>query len=115
MATFQFICIECPIGCDLIAEQIGADISVTGNGCKRGELYAKNEIVSPKRIITTTMRTEDGKIVAVKTDNPVNCKDIFTYINMIKSVKACKDCKIGDILISNIDVNVNVVATSNPY
>ena len=115
METFKFICIECPIGCNLTVNKNGEELEVLGNTCKRGEMYAKLEVTSPKRVITTTMRTVDGKIVAVKTDKPVSFTKMFEYVDKIKSVKAVREAKIGDILIENIEEGANVIATSNPY
>ena len=41
METKSFICINCPLGCPLtVTVENGEVKSVTGNTCKRGELYA---------------------------------------------------------------------------
>ncbi len=51
------ICITCPMGCHLEIERLSeTEISVTGNRCARGESYAREEILSPKRVVTTTCR-----------------------------------------------------------
>ena len=50
-------CIVCPIGCQLTVE-IGpagpddsyGDLSITGNRCPRGAVYAQEEIRAPKRV-----------------------------------------------------------------
>ncbi len=115
METIKIVCIECPIGCNLTVTKNGDEIKVEGNTCKRGEMYATAEVTCPKRVITTTMRTEDGKILAVKTTNPVKKADMFELVEKIKSARAPKGCKIGDILINDIEDGSNVIATSNPY
>ena len=115
MENFKFICIECPIGCNLTVEKNGEELTVSGNTCKRGEMYAKLEVTSPKRVITTVMRTEDEKIIAVKTDKPVLKTKMFEYVDKIKSARAKSGAKIGDVLIENIEEGANVIATSNPY
>ena len=46
-------CIVCPIGCSLSAED-GSALTVTGNRCPRGAVYAQEEIRAPKRVITAT-------------------------------------------------------------
>ncbi len=111
----KIICIECPIGCNISVLQDGDNITVTGNTCKRGEAYAKAEVTCPKRVITTTMKTLDGKIVAVKTDKPVKKDEMFSIVDTIKKTRGFANCKIGDVLIENIEGDANVIATSNPY
>ncbi len=113
METVKFICIECPIGCNLTVEKNGEELTVLGNTCKRGEMYAKLEVTSPKRVITTTIGTVGGKIVAVKTDKPVSKTKMFEYVEKIKRTKAKSGVKIGDIIIENIEEGANVIATSN--
>ena len=42
MEEKNLICIGCPMGCPLIVTmEAGEVISVTGNTCKRGDVYAK--------------------------------------------------------------------------
>ncbi|MDR0876931.1 MAG: DUF1667 domain-containing protein [Treponema sp.] len=56
----ELTCIVCPIGCSLAVEegQAGADglseLTVTGNRCNRGPVYAREEIRAPKRVVTAT-------------------------------------------------------------
>jgi CxxC motif-containing protein len=53
----EMICITCPMGCHLQIEKLSeTDISVTGNRCARGEKYAREELLSPKRVVTATCR-----------------------------------------------------------
>ena len=45
----EFTCIMCPMGCDIIAEYEGKEIlSITGQTCKRGEEYVRQEMTSGK-------------------------------------------------------------------
>jgi CxxC motif-containing protein len=54
----ELTCISCPIGCAMTAEfQADGSISVTGNQCSRGEQYARDELVDPRRVVTATCRT----------------------------------------------------------
>jgi len=53
----EMICITCPMGCHLKIERLSeTEIAVTGNRCARGESYAREEILSPRRVVTTTCR-----------------------------------------------------------
>ena len=41
MEKRELICIGCPLGCPLTVTMEETGITVTGNTCKRGEIYAK--------------------------------------------------------------------------
>jgi len=53
----EMICITCPMGCHLSIERLSEnDIAVTGNRCARGEQYAREEMLSPRRVVTATCK-----------------------------------------------------------
>ena len=105
-------CVECPKGCEITVE-IDEEkvISVTGNTCMRGRQYAENEIVCPRRVLTTTVRTENGGVLPVKTDKPIKKSEIFTVMERINSVTARGKISIGDVIYPDVTENINVVAT----
>ena len=47
MEKRELICIGCPLGCPLTVTMEGEQITVAGNTCKRGEIYAKKEVTNP--------------------------------------------------------------------
>ena len=57
--TRHFTCIVCPRGCSLEVELADGPtvLHISGNGCKRGEDYARREVVDPQRSLTSTVRT----------------------------------------------------------
>ena len=109
-------CVECPMGCAIEAEvENGVCLSVKGNSCPRGKLYAENEVVCPKRVLTSTVRALDGKMVPVKTDAPIKKSQLFDVMKKINSVHPQAGVKIGDILTYNISDGVNLVVAGNVY
>jgi len=58
----EMICIACPVGCHLSITTKGTDAQgkvdyeIQGNKCPRGVVYAQEELRSPKRMLTTTVR-----------------------------------------------------------
>ena len=66
----ELTCIVCPRGCQMTVE-MGDEITVSGNRCPRGKVYAQNECVNPQRTVTSTVRTSDGGVVAVKTEGTI--------------------------------------------
>ena len=83
-----------------------------GNTCPRGKMYAEKECVNPERIITTTMRTDIGTVIPVKTDKPVPKSKMFEVMELINGKKAHLPINIGDILIENV-FGSNVVSVKN--
>ena len=87
MNVKKLICVECPIGCEITVQTDGEKVySVTGNACPRGKLYAENEIICPKRVLTTTVKAKNGKMVPVKTDKPVTKSKIFAIMEEINKI-----------------------------
>lgn len=110
----KMICIVCPIGCSLEAERRGADIIVSGNQCRRGETYARTELISPKRVVTSLMPVKGGGVVSCKTNGTIDKQLIFPLLKLIKSKCAALPIKIGDVLIENaLGSGTDIVATSD--
>ena len=107
-------CIECPKGCRITVCVDGSKISETsGYGCPRGRTYAENEIVCPRRVLTTTVRKSDGSVVPVKTDKPVKKSEIFDLMAKINKIIVDGKVSINDIIYRNITENINLIATDN--
>lgn len=117
METKNLICIQCPMGCQLEVEmENGEVVKVSGNTCKRGEIYAKKEVTSPTRTVTSTVKVEGGElpVVAVKTKTDIPKSLIFECMAEINKAKISAPVKIGDVIIENVcGTGVQVVATSN--
>ena len=107
-------CIECPIGCEIeVTLEDGKVVSLTGNGCPRGKVYAEAEVVCPKRVVTSTVRAENGEMIPVKTDKPVRKDAIFEVMKKINETTCKIPVVLGDILIENICDGANLIVTGN--
>ena len=117
MEKRELICIGCPMGCPMTVEmENGEVLSVKGNTCKRGDIYARKEVTNPTRIVTSTVRVSGGirPVVAVKTANDIPKAKIFEVMKDINKVHAEAPVKIGDVLLENVaGTGVNVIATGN--
>ena len=106
-------CIVCPIGCDISVEyESGKVISVIGNTCPRGARYAESEITNPVRTITTTVKSACGKIIPVKTSEPISKEKVFDAMKIINNVKPFLPIKAGDVIIKDI-FGSSLVATQS--
>lgn len=107
-------CIECPIGCEIEVElEDGKVVSLTGNGCPRGKVYAEAEVVCPKRVVTSTVRAKNGEMIPVKTDKPVRKDAIFEVMKKINETTCKMPVALGDILVENICDDANLIVTGN--
>jgi CxxC motif-containing protein len=107
-------CIVCPTGCKIQAISKGSDIEFEGYTCERGLEYAKQEFYEPKRILTTTIRVEDGflPLVPVRTDKPILKDKLREALNEIAKTVVKAPVKMGDILIENIlELDSNLIAS----
>ena len=113
MEKVSLTCVECPVGCQIeVTVDGGKAISVVGNGCPRGKLYAENEVVCPKRVVTSTVRSEDGRMLAVKTNAPVKKSEIFAVMKIVNGLTVIPPKKIGDVIYENISDGADLIATS---
>ena len=113
MERRELICIGCPLGCALTVSMEGAEVvSVTGNTCKRGDVYARKEVTNPTRIVTSTVKVSNGTadMVSVKTKEDVPKEKIFDCMRALKDVTV----HIGDVVLKNVaGTGVDMVATKN--
>ncbi|WP_024856302.1 DUF1667 domain-containing protein [Ruminococcus albus] len=101
--TRDLICINCPMGCEMTVEvENGKVISVSGNTCKRGEIYAESEISNPTRTITTTVISAEGRPVPVKTAQPVPKDKISECTAAIKAAEIHLPVKVGQVIIDDL-------------
>lgn len=111
-----FTCIICPTGCTLEVEYDGKEVLVKGNLCRRGAEYAKEEMIAPKRTISSSVRLVDGEmeIVSVRLDKPVPKSMIFPIMEEIKAASAVAPVHIGDVLIHDVlSTGADVIVTRN--
>ena len=116
MAVMEFPCISCPLGCPLKVEtdQAGNVIQVTGNTCKRGEIYGKKEVTAPERMVASTVKVVGGSapLVSVRTRTDIPKGKIFDCMEAIRAAKIQAPVHIGDVVVENVcGTGVDVVAT----
>lgn len=117
MEERKLTCIGCPMGCPLTVVMNDEEVvSVTGNTCKRGDVYARKEVTDPTRIVTSTVRVSGGSIpmVSVKTKEDIPKDKIFECVRALKGIQVPAPVHIGDIILKNVaDTGVDIVATKN--
>ena len=104
-------CIVCPRGCTVTVEE---NMTVTGNGCKRGAEYAIAECTNPTRTVTATVRVanREDTMVSVKTAAPVPKGEMFTVMKKLRAMTVSAPIAIGDVILKDI-FGTEVIATKN--
>ncbi len=117
MEERNLTCIGCPMGCPLTVVMNGNEVvSVTGNTCKRGDIYARKEVTNPTRIVTSTVRVSGGSIdmVSVKTKEDIPKEKIFDCVKALKEIEVSAPVHIGEVVLENVaGTGVDIVATKN--
>jgi CxxC motif-containing protein len=111
-------CIGCPMGCQVTVEMDGGEIlSVTGNTCKRGDIYARKEVTHPTRIVTSTVCVSGSKqmqMVSVKTKEDIPKDKIFECVSALKGITVKAPVHIGDVIVKDVaGIGVDIIATKN--
>lgn len=100
----EYICIVCPLSCDLVLTDRDGELTVTGNTCKRGEVYGKNEYTNPVRMITTTVRLANSQhhLLPVISSEAVP-RDLMTEcLSLLYTISVTAPVKAGDVIVKNI-------------
>lgn len=109
------ICIMCPMGCPLTVTEENGKVKVSGNSCLRGERYGVSEYTHPVRVVTTLVKTADGKVASLKTTAPVPKESIFDVLNYVRSLTVDSNVKIGDIVDKNVlNLGADLQITGKP-
>ncbi len=114
MTTTELVCIQCPRGCRMEVKVIDNDISVYKNKCNRGKIYAVKEFTNPTRMVTSTVRVNNGNypVTSVKTSKEVSKDKIFEVMNAINDIVVSAPLYIGQVVSKNVDGDgTNIIIT----
>ena len=111
----KFVCIVCPNSCHVEVEHEEQDIkAIHGVECQKGREYVINEIRSPLRMFTGSVKVANGDfpLVSVKTSSPVPKKYLRELGALTHQVQVQAPVEIGQIIISNLcGKGIELVAT----
>lgn len=111
----ELVCIVCPRGCRLKVDEEN-DFAVTGNSCPRGAEYGRGEIMSPTRVLTSTVRLTGASLrrCPVKTDRPVPREKLVEIMSLLNEVELASPVTIGQPILKNVlGTGANVIVTRN--
>ena len=111
--ALDLTCIICPRGCHL---HIDDDLNVTGNSCPRGAADAKQEVLDPRRTLTTTVKCKSEllEVCPVKTNLAMPKGKLLEAMKEVNKVTLVPPVHIGDVVIKDLcGTGVDLVATRN--
>ena len=110
----RLTCIVCPLGCEITVCLNGDGIieSIDGYTCKRGKAYAETECTDPRRTVTSTVKTDKGIPVSVKTETPIPKDKIDACMAVINRTRVTLPVRIGDVVIEDL-FGSRLVVTQN--
>lgn len=109
----EYTCIVCPRSCDLVLEEKDGNITVTGNGCNRGEEYARNEYLHPRRMLTTTVKLTGSELrcLPVISSDSVPKEKLADCLEYLYGLEIEAPVKLHDVIAANIlDTGVDILA-----
>lgn len=110
----ELICIGCPMGCAMkVAVESGKVLSVEGNTCKRGDKYARREVIAPTRMLTTTLPVMNAQrpTVPVKTNGEVPKHLLLDCAKALSEIRLSAPIKAGDVVVANLlKTGIDVIA-----
>ncbi len=111
--TREIICIACPVGCHLqvmfrggLAKDASPDpdtIAITGNRCPRGEIYGREEVLAPTRMVTTTIPVAGSSFarrVPVRTTGPIPVARIPDLLTQLHAMELHAPLARGQVLLT---------------
>ena len=111
-------CILCPNGCELDVEYSGQPsketLVVEGNLCPKGRTYALEELIRPKRTLTTSVlvRSGDQRLVSVKTASSIPRQAILKAREELRGTIVTAPVSIGDTILRDVaGTGIDIVAT----
>jgi CxxC motif-containing protein len=118
MTMKQMTCILCPNGCELdvtySGEPTAEAIRVEGSLCPKGDDYALEELLHPKRTLTTSVlvRGGDQPQASVKTTAPIPRESVVSAREALRGAVLDAPVAIGDVVARNVaGTGIDVVVT----
>jgi CxxC motif-containing protein len=117
----EIICIQCPLACrvKLHLDDKGVIEDITDWGCKEGKKHVQQEYESPRRVLTTTVRTNSSTrpVLPVRSQGAIPKDMLGQCVRFLADVKVKAPLKMGDVVVPDIlNSGVNIVCTDDlPY
>lgn len=112
----ELLCTVCPNQCRLLVETQGKEvIAVSENRCDRGVEFAKEEMICPKRILTTTILVTDSDsaiLVPVRSRTGIGLDQHIKIMSELRKLNINKTLDRGEVIYPNIcNTGVDIITS----
>ena len=111
----ELTCIVCPIGCRMTVDRTAdGEIEVSGNRCKRGVAYAREEFQDPRRVVTGTCSVSgaDSTRLPVRSSNGVPIDDLAPFLKSMYELRLTAPVRRGALVASDLGgTGIDLIAT----
>ena len=112
----EITCINCPVGCRMtVTLQDGQVLSVSGNACRRGDLYARQECTDPQRMLTAVIPAQGSAApLSVKTRTPIPKAKIADCMRVLRALRVSAPIAAGSVVLPDVcGTGVAIIATKS--
>lgn len=114
----EIICIQCPMACrvKLLIGDSGVIEEITEYQCKEGKKYAPQEYESPRRVLTTTVKTESSArpVIPVRSKEAVPKDMLKQCVQFLANIKVQPPLSMGEVVVLNIlGSGVDIICTDD--
>lgn len=102
LETKELICVNCPKGCRItVTLNDGKVEDIKGYSCDKGKRYASQETIRPMRVLTSTVKLDEGKmrVLPVMTNKEIPLDMCKEAMEEIRKIRVTAPVKINDVII----------------
>ena len=110
-----YLCIGCPLGCELKVVKRKDSWEVEGAECARGTEYALQEHLDPRRVLTMVVTVVGGtaSVVPARTTGPIPRTKLLEAARIVRQTAVTVPVAAGQILITDIaGTGADLIATA---
>lgn len=115
----EIVCLQCPFACrvEVVVDEDNKIISIENNKCARGEIYVRQEVINPVRVLTSTVSIlscdEEHPLLPVQTSEAVPKGMLKDMMKELANIVVKPPVRYKDVIVSNIlNTGIDVIATS---
>lgn len=114
--TRMYTCILCPNSCEIAVDYEGKIVFNTqGNKCDKGKEYVTQELIDPKRTVTSSVMVIGGDrpLASVRLTAPISRELIFPLMEQIKNIVLNAPAEPGQVILPNVfETDADLIVTS---
>ena len=112
-----YTCILCPNSCEIVVDYDGVNIhNIQGNKCDNGREYVTQELIDPKRTLTSSVLVLGGDrpLASVRLNAPISRSLLLPLMDEIKGIVLKAPVEPGQVVLARVfGTDADLIATSH--